>query len=75
MTKDRVTKLGGFMKLLFSHPRDEIWKEVMVGLRFLGEMTGDLSLVEDLIKNLVENANEAEKLKFSEIEQENQESD
>jgi len=49
MTKDKVQKIGGFLKLLFSKRRDEIWREVMVGLRYLSEMTGELGIVEDLI--------------------------
>ena len=67
MTKDRVQKIGGFLKLVFINNRDEIWKEVMMGLRYLSEMTGDLALVEDMIENLVISANKAEAEKDNEV--------
>ena len=42
MTSDRILKLAGFFKLIFSNEGDRIWKESMRGLRYLAEMTGEL---------------------------------
>lgn len=53
MNKVRIQNLSDFLNELFKNQDEEVWKNSIIGMRYLAEVTNSLSFLRKLIKKLI----------------------